>query len=237
MSDADHIQSRQTTNNFAHGNFPFSGYTKFRECVNEPLGRECGAKARNLMHHSLAFLMQKCESQLDLGQFAGARSCPPLAAQRSLEPPTSLPDPAADAGRGETETDYFLNEKPADARLTDDRPNQPAGEHFVTDRLSRSNQTVGAEPAAAVAAVASGEEEPLAENLTKRLEGEETDDESAEERPSVAHVQHSTESPQFVRYDARADRSAADGPLTAPLLGAALLLLAAGRALSRWAPV
>ena len=37
-----------------------SSYGQFRTCVHDPLLRECGHRARNLMDHSLGFLVSKC---------------------------------------------------------------------------------------------------------------------------------------------------------------------------------
>lgn len=40
-----------------------SSYSQFRECVHDPLLRECGNRARNLMDHSMAFLISRCRDK------------------------------------------------------------------------------------------------------------------------------------------------------------------------------
>ena len=40
-----------------------SSYSQFRECVHDPLLRECGSRARNLMDHSMAFLITRCRDK------------------------------------------------------------------------------------------------------------------------------------------------------------------------------
>ena len=172
-----------------------SGYSKFRDCVNEPLGHECGPKARNLMHHSLAFLMQKCDSQSDLSKYAN-QACPPLSMQRSLGPKHEISSAGSshNAADLETENDYYLNEK----------HQNNVRENVVTTAQTQSqsnniliNRTLN-----------SAIDEPLAQNLRKTLltstlnhSPTDSDYESELNSPSIDHEQHSTNTPQSVYYD------------------------------------
>lgn len=58
-----------------------SSYGQFKRCVHEPLLRECGHRARNLMDHSMGFLVTRCTDKEHLVAAPGAR-CP------SPSPPT-----------------------------------------------------------------------------------------------------------------------------------------------------
>ena len=44
----------------------FSSYSQFKKCVHDPLLRECGQRARNLMDHSMGFLVSRCTDKRHL---------------------------------------------------------------------------------------------------------------------------------------------------------------------------
>ncbi|XP_054167374.1 uncharacterized protein LOC128964762 [Oppia nitens] len=44
----------------AHDDHICCSYGKFKNCVNDPLLRECGRRARGLMDHSMGFLVSRC---------------------------------------------------------------------------------------------------------------------------------------------------------------------------------
>ena len=43
----------------------YSTYAQFKQCVNRPLLEECGRKAKNLMDHSMSFLISRCQHYTD----------------------------------------------------------------------------------------------------------------------------------------------------------------------------
>ncbi|XP_027198145.2 uncharacterized protein LOC113792460 [Dermatophagoides pteronyssinus] len=51
-------------------------YAQFKQCVNRPLLEECGRKAKNLMDHSMSFLISRCQHYTD--NFNSQIECPSL---------------------------------------------------------------------------------------------------------------------------------------------------------------
>jgi hypothetical protein len=179
-----------------------SAHSKFRDCVNIPLGNECGAKARNLMHHSLAFLMQKCDSH-DSSRSSGA-SCASLTVARSAKHSSSPAHSAPTSHTMDAETDYYLNEKHFDPKSMVE--SSEADEGFRPSAPLNMTRTIITRP----------NDEPTAQNLRKATDPlssgrdfvPETDYDVEPEVASVASISHhSTESPQFVRYDAVSARN------------------------------
>lgn len=186
---------------------PCSAYSKFRDCVNVPLGNECGAKARNLMHHSLAFLMQKCDSSSDSGRsyendcvsFPGQRAPKHSAIDHHSHHHHAKHQPASSAGP-EAENDYYMNEKHFEGVHDDSESKTKPDNGFQPILPVNMTRTVISRPTA----------EPEAQNLRKASDSEFPDAAGADtadydSEPEVASVSsiahHSTESPQFVRYD------------------------------------
>lgn len=55
-SGSNHLVSELSVKVSRH----FSYYAQFKNCVNRPLLEECGRKAKNLMDHSMSFLISRC---------------------------------------------------------------------------------------------------------------------------------------------------------------------------------
>lgn len=51
---------------FSFGITHHSSYGQFKRCVHDPLLRECGHRARNLMDHSMGFLISRCSEKAHL---------------------------------------------------------------------------------------------------------------------------------------------------------------------------
>ncbi|CAG2121231.1 unnamed protein product, partial [Medioppia subpectinata] len=63
-----------------------SSYGQFKNCVNDPLLRECGRRARGLMDHSMGFLISRC-SQNNLNRCPNPMSTSgPLSTTTTEEP-------------------------------------------------------------------------------------------------------------------------------------------------------
>ncbi|RWS26580.1 hypothetical protein B4U80_08449 [Leptotrombidium deliense] len=61
---------------------------QFIGCVNEPLLRECGHRSRNLMEHSMGFLMSRC-SKKSVSPYERCPTPPPIQASTATSPQTS----------------------------------------------------------------------------------------------------------------------------------------------------
>ncbi|XP_015788675.1 uncharacterized protein LOC107365647 isoform X2 [Tetranychus urticae] len=60
-------------------------YGHFKECVSDPLIRECGPRARNLMDHSMGFLITRCSQKYTFSSGAPC-STPAPATERTIAP-------------------------------------------------------------------------------------------------------------------------------------------------------
>ncbi|KAI1278453.1 hypothetical protein HDE_14343 [Halotydeus destructor] len=65
----DHVSSPKT-----HDHNICCAYGQFKKCVHDPLLQECGSRARNLMDHSMGFLVNRCADKEELSLVNG--KCP-----------------------------------------------------------------------------------------------------------------------------------------------------------------
>ncbi|XP_053207027.1 uncharacterized protein LOC128391205 [Panonychus citri] len=74
------------SNQRSHDDHICCSYGHFKECVSDPLIRECGPRARNLMDHSMGFLITRCSQKYT---FSPGIPCPtpaPMTTERTIEP-------------------------------------------------------------------------------------------------------------------------------------------------------
>ncbi|KAJ6222293.1 hypothetical protein RDWZM_000838 [Blomia tropicalis] len=97
----------------AHDEHICCHYAQFKECVNRPLKEECGRKAKNLMDHSMSFLISRC--QYYYGNYKSQRECPSAPSTTTSPPPTST-----FVSRDTINSDV-TNESPNESSIQDDK--------------------------------------------------------------------------------------------------------------------